>query len=65
MYNSFQRNVKLWWPNGYGEQNLYNLTAAFTSARQEVSSKTVRIGFKTVELVQEKIGTKVSIFDLP
>ncbi|XP_064595240.1 beta-mannosidase-like [Liolophura sinensis] len=47
-------NVSAWWPNGYGSQPLYNLKAVFTSG-SEVSSKAVRVGFRTVELVQDPI----------
>ncbi|XP_013184621.2 beta-mannosidase-like [Amyelois transitella] len=47
--------IKLWWPNGYGEQNLYDLRVFLSTqgAREEVSRKHVRIGFRTIELIQE------------
>ncbi|RZC37633.1 beta-mannosidase-like, partial [Asbolus verrucosus] len=47
--------VKKWWPNGYGEQKLYNLTATFQNG-SEKNSKTIRLGFRKIELVQEQIG---------
>ncbi|XP_050430133.1 beta-mannosidase isoform X2 [Adelges cooleyi] len=47
-------SVKTWWPNGYGDQPLYDLTAEFYS-KTESQSKTVSIGFRTAELVQEAI----------
>ncbi|KAK4290007.1 hypothetical protein Pmani_037073 [Petrolisthes manimaculis] len=48
--------VDLWWPNGYGNQPLYNLTALWSnSAETETSSKTVSVGFRTVELNQDYI----------
>lgn len=53
----------MWWPNGYGEQKLYNLKVTWEDSRNnEVTrkenrimghEKTVRIGFRTVELVQD------------
>lgn len=58
-------NVKLWWPNGYGTQSLYALQVKWEDTRiNEVASKnraylqagrTVYIGFRTIELVQEKM----------
>lgn len=48
--------MSLWWPNGYGKQNLYTLKVSFTGNdnRQE-SSKTVKIGFRVIELVQNEL----------
>ena len=47
------QNFSLWWPAGYGEQPLYDLTVEFSSARPaEVIPKAAKIGFRTVELDQ-------------
>lgn len=44
----------MWWPNGYGEQPLYELKAAWTSEdKTETSNKIVKVGFRTVELNQD------------
>lgn len=58
--------MEAWWPNGYGKQALYTLRVRWDDAQNnEVkkrgnkilhSEKTVRIGFRTVELVQDKMG---------
>ena len=51
-------NPKLWWPNGMGEQNLYNVEiSVFDNNR--IDSKSIRTGFRTVELIREpdSIGT--------
>lgn len=48
-------NVKLWWPNGLGEQPLYSLQAVFSN-NQEKTFKTARIGFRTIDLVQEPVA---------
>lgn len=46
--------VQRWWPNGYGDQVLYALNVTVSVGR-ELSTKTVRIGFRTVELVQDDV----------
>ncbi|XP_069119569.1 beta-mannosidase-like isoform X2 [Argopecten irradians] len=51
--------IKMWWPNGYGNQTLYTLYAFFSSG-QEMSGKKVNIGFRTVELVQDFVSTNQS-----
>ncbi|CRL07018.1 CLUMA_CG019973, isoform A [Clunio marinus] len=58
-------SVKLWWPNGYGKQEMYTLRVRWEDERiNEVayfernfltSSKTVSIGFRTIEVVQEEM----------
>ncbi|XP_011211582.2 beta-mannosidase [Bactrocera dorsalis] len=55
-------NVTLWWPNGYGEQKLYPLhfsmkawlsaEGADTRART-TSTKNIKVGFRTIELVED------------
>lgn len=55
-YNiTFSENqIEMWWPNGYGEQPLYELKAAWTSEdKTETSNKIVKVGFRTVELNQD------------
>ncbi|XP_071101413.1 beta-mannosidase-like [Haliotis cracherodii] len=51
--NSYK--IDRWWPNGYGRQPLYTVNVTFTS-NNEVSSKQRRVGFRTVELVQDPVG---------
>ncbi|EJD48259.1 glycoside hydrolase [Auricularia subglabra TFB-10046 SS5] len=48
--------VKLWWPVGYGAQNLYTVETTLLGRDQEVLDvKTQRIGFRRVVLVQEPL----------
>uniref|UniRef100_A0A7G3AUK6 beta-mannosidase n=1 Tax=Lutzomyia longipalpis TaxID=7200 RepID=A0A7G3AUK6_LUTLO len=55
------KDVELWWPNGYGRQKLYVLQAVFDPRgmssfypmNQEQVTKSVKIGFRTIEVVQE------------
>ena len=49
-------NIKRWWPNGYGNQTLYDLYFIFTTADGEVTSQRRRIGFRTIELVQDPVS---------
>ncbi|XP_030563718.1 beta-mannosidase-like [Drosophila novamexicana] len=55
--------VKLWWPNGYGAQQLYPVLFSLKSYRNETgpelssrtdSQKLLHIGFRTIELVEDK-----------
>ncbi|CAJ0581148.1 unnamed protein product, partial [Mesorhabditis spiculigera] len=45
-------SVELWWPNGHGNQVLYNLTASIPGA----AKKTVKVGFRKVELIQDFVN---------
>ncbi|VVC90585.1 unnamed protein product [Leptidea sinapis] len=47
--------VSLWWPNGFGDQPLYDLKVSLHNqdSDEELSVKHIKIGFRTVELVEE------------
>ncbi|XP_064471506.1 beta-mannosidase-like isoform X2 [Ornithodoros turicata] len=47
-------DIKRWWPNGYGEQNLYTLKV-IVATRGEEFTKALKIGFRTVELMQTPV----------
>ena len=47
-------NPKLWQPNGWGEPTLYDLKVSLKKDSKTLSSKSERIGLRTVELIQEK-----------
>lgn len=65
-----KNRVRLWWPNGYGGQKLYavtfilqtyrNVDGPVLSSRTE-SQKQLNIGFRTIELVEDKDGSRVPI----
>ena len=40
------QNPRLWWPNGYGEQNLYDLELSVEQNGKSVQSKQVRFGVR-------------------
>lgn len=43
-------NAELWWPNGYGAQNLYTLTVSCTAKGITNEAAPKRIGIRTVEM---------------
>ncbi|CAB3249285.1 unnamed protein product [Arctia plantaginis] len=53
--------IRLWWPNGYGDQVLYNLKVQLSmeSNNNEISYANVKIGFRTIELIEENASSKL------
>lgn len=49
---------KLWWPNGWGEPNLYKITASIRENNAIIDKTSTNIGLRTIELIQEddKLG---------
>ena len=45
----------LWWPTGYGEQTLYELSVQLLSNGKVIDSDSRKIGFRSVRLVTEPI----------
>ncbi len=48
------KNPLLWWPNGYGEQNLYSVHAELLSNGKSLDTKDFNIGLRTVKLFTNK-----------
>ncbi|WP_223600362.1 glycoside hydrolase family 2 protein [Chryseobacterium sp. GVT01B] len=48
------KGMKLWQPNGRGETNLYDFKIKLSKDLKNIDVKDIRIGLRTVELVQEK-----------
>jgi beta-mannosidase len=46
-------NPKLWFPHGYGGQDLYEFRATTLSAGANISITSKKIGFRKAELIQE------------
>lgn len=44
------KDAKLWWPSGYGEANLYDVTMTVLLDDNEVSKRDITIGFREVKL---------------
>lgn len=49
------QGAKLWWPNGYGAQNLYTFTARCTARGVTNEMPEKRIGIRTIELDTSKL----------
>ena len=47
-------NAKLWWPNGFGEQNLYTFNIELSENGQIVDTDSKRIGLRELKLIREK-----------
>lgn len=43
-------NPKLWWPNGYGAQDLYKVKVILKSGGREIDSQEKRIGLRTMTM---------------
>ncbi|MGN0478974.1 MAG: glycosyl hydrolase 2 galactose-binding domain-containing protein, partial [Hominenteromicrobium sp.] len=56
------KNAKLWWPNGYGKQNLYTFTARCTARGVTNEAKPKKIGIRTVELDLSKLPDQTRNF---
>ncbi|MEU1605262.1 glycoside hydrolase family 2 protein [Micromonospora matsumotoense] len=50
-------DARLWWPVGYGEQPLYELTVTLLADAEAVDTDRRRIGFRTVTVDTEPDGT--------
>ena len=47
-------NPELWWPNGLGEQKLYEIEILLKKEDKVIYSKKIKTGLRTIELVQDK-----------
>jgi len=54
-------SIDPWWPNGYGNQTLYDVYVFYTGARGAMNARKLRVGFRTVELVQDYVAVNKSL----
>ena len=47
------KNIKLWYPNGMGEQHLYRFKVVLSVYNEDYSTKEIRRGLRNIELVTE------------
>jgi len=50
------QNAELWWPNGMGEQSLYELSANVTCRGKVTPSLPIKFGIRTIELNLDRTG---------
>ncbi|KAF8184215.1 glycoside hydrolase [Pholiota molesta] len=57
-WNNLQsEGVELWWPVNYGNQTMYTVEVSLVGPNQtQIDRKTKRVGFRTVNLVQEPLS---------
>lgn len=48
------QNPRLWWPNGYGKQDLYQVELALYSGDKLLDTVTKAVGLRTIELCRDK-----------
>ncbi|MEM2087571.1 MAG: glycoside hydrolase family 2 protein [Thermoproteota archaeon] len=48
------QDPKIWWPNGYGEQNLYDLEISIDNSTGVLDAVRRRVGIRKIEIVQDK-----------
>lgn len=46
-------NPSFWWPHGYGEPTLYQLSISLTDGENELHQVTKRVGIRTAEVIQQ------------
>lgn len=46
-------NPELWWPNGLGDQKLYDAEVKLLQANKQITSKKLKIGLRNIEVIQE------------
>ena len=51
------QDAKFWWPRGYGDPNLYEVTAQLVRDGKVVAEQVNMLGVRTVELVRTEITT--------
>lgn len=47
-------NPRLWWPNGYGEQPLYEVEVTLKEGKSTLDRRTFKLGLREIELCQEQ-----------
>ena len=55
-------NPELWWPNGYGEQKLYNIPVSIFDENGIMDSQKKKIGLRKIELITEKDSVGESFY---
>lgn len=54
--------IEPWYPNGVGAQTLYNLTIKMTSTNEEPQTKSIKIGFRSIKVLQDRLSSKTEAY---
>ncbi|KAF8325256.1 beta-mannosidase [Cantharellus anzutake] len=59
-FSASPKELELWWPLGYGKQNLYTISVELLAedGRTVIDTATVRVGFRRVEVVQDPLESE-------
>ena len=60
--NVFIPKVKLWWPNGYGEQNIYRLEVTLYSGGEAMSVVETNLAFRSIRLLEKAYSEDITSF---
>lgn len=55
------QNPNLWWPNGYGEQPLYEMRISGSAHEKESDSRTIRFGIRSIEILPNETEDKTAL----
>lgn len=61
-FNLTINDAKLWWPNGYGEQNLYKIKISAMTNKGICDNYEFRTGIRTIRLNTDRIDDKNRLF---
>ncbi len=54
------KNLKLWWPRGYGDQNIYDVTVTVSDSEGNVlCTRTEKYAVRTVELHNDEVANNI------
>ncbi|KAI0642837.1 glycoside hydrolase [Trametes meyenii] len=57
LWDLAKRSIKLWWPTGYGGQEIYHMEVSlWSNSGQVIDSHTKNIGFRRVNLIHEDVN---------
>ena len=54
------RNPQLWWPRGYGDPNLYQVTTQLLAGDKVLATREDRVGIRKLELIRTETTSSKS-----
>ena len=56
------KNPSFWWPNGHGDQSLYDLEISIYSKGKKIDHSSRKVGIRTIDLIQQEGKKQVFYF---